>query len=154
VKSFAFSRILCFLALAFAGCLATPVSESGGPGAVTVTNTNPTAIIYAAQSVFAQYGYSSGYVNYPTSASFDKPAGKFGKAMWGGYDETTTVRVRLLLTPLPGGANYRLSTRVFTVSDAGEAGFEDKHALSGLWSGEFGPLLRQISARASGAGPR
>ena len=37
-------------------------------------------------------------------------------------------------------------------TDAGEAGFDDERPLIGLWSSEFGPLLRQVAAQAGGAG--
>lgn len=146
-----FSLLAIFTALA--GCLTTPVAKSGGSGAGTVVNSNPSAIIAAATSVFAEYGYTLGPVDYPNSVSFDKPAGTFGKLMYGSYGVTTTVRVKLSMIPLPGtNANYRLSTQVSRVSDAGEAGFEDSQRMLGLWSAEFKPLVRQIITRASNAG--
>ena len=148
------SIVPCLLALLFAGCLTTPVSESGGLGSVTVTNTNPTALVRAAQSVFANYGYTTGPVSFPRSISFDKPAGRFGRVMWGSFNQTTTIRVRLAMTPIPGTNDFRLSTRVYTVNNAGVWGFEDQRALRGMWSSEFGPLLRKINAQAAGAGPR
>ncbi len=142
----------CLLALLTIGCLTSPTSDSGGIGSVTAQNTNVSALTSAAQNVFAQSGYSMGPVNPPAWIAFDKPAGGFGKAMWGGFDEKTTVRVRLTMTPLAGTNNYRLSTRVYSVNDAGEMGIEDKHRLSGLWQGEFESLLRKIAAQADGAG--
>lgn len=135
------------------GCLTTPVEKSGGPGSLTVENSNPNAIISAAQTVFAGSGYTPSGSNYPESISFDKPAGAFGKIMYGSYGVTTTVRVKLSLTQIPGTNNYRLSTRVSRVSDAGEAGFEDSQRMLGVWSGEFKPLLRQVATQAGGAGP-
>lgn len=143
--------LLSFAAL-LAGCLTTPVADSGGPGATTVPNTNATAIISAAQDVFANYGYTPGPMSYPDSISFDKPAGAFGKLLYGSYGTTTSVRAKLIITPL-GGGNYRLGTRVSRVSDAGEAGFEDSTKMMGVWSSQFGPLLKQISAQAANAGP-
>jgi hypothetical protein len=154
VKHRLLSIVPCVFALILAGCLTTPVSESGGPGSVTVVNTNPNALINAAQRVFANYGYATGLVNFPTSISFDKPANRFGRVMWGSFNQTTTIRVRLAMTPIPGSNDFRLSTRVYTVSSAGVAGFENKRALRGMWSSEFGPLLRQINAQAAGAGSR
>ncbi|HEY8899719.1 MAG TPA: hypothetical protein VIM61_04855 [Chthoniobacterales bacterium] len=150
-----FAPLAACLALAFllTGCLATPVANSGGPGSVTVTNTNVNAIIDAANNVFPNYGYSVGPASYPDSVSYDKPAGAFGKLLYGSYGVTTTVRVKLVMTPLPGTNNFRLGTRVSRVSNAGEAGFEDSQKMLGLWSGEFGPILRQISSQAGGAGP-
>lgn len=141
------------LAVFLGGCLTTPVSKSGGAGAGTVTNSNPSAIIAAASSVFANYGYTAGPVDYPDSVSFDKPAGGFGKLMYGSYGVTTTFRVKLSIIPLPGTNDFRLSTRVSRVSDAGDAGFEDDQKMLGVWAAEFKPLIRQISAQASNAGP-
>ncbi len=148
-------RLLPILLLAVStfltGCLTTPVASSGGLGATTVPNTNPTAIISAAQTVFAQYGYTPGPMSYPDSISFDKPSGAFGTLLYGSYGTTTGVRAKLILTPLDGG-DYRLSTNVYRVTDAGEAGFEDSRKMMGLWAGEFGPLLEKIKAQAANAG--
>lgn len=141
------------LSLVLAGCLTTPTSSSGGMGGITVQNTNPSAIIAASQTAFAQSGYSVSSVNFPTSISFDKPAGKLGELMYGSYGVTTTIRAKLSLVQIPGTTDYRLKTDVSRVSDAGEAGFEDSTKMLGLWSGEFKPLLRQIQAQAAGAGP-
>ncbi len=143
---------LCAFVILLAGCLATPTSDSGGLGAVTVPNTNVSALISAAQTVFAQYGYSPGPMSYPDSISFDKPAGGFGKLLYGSYGTTTTVRVKLRMAQLTGN-DYRLSTRVSRVTNAGEAGFESNRKMIGLWSGEFGPLLQKIKTQASNAGP-
>jgi hypothetical protein len=140
------------LVILLAGCLATPVDNSGGIGAVTVPNTNVTALISAAQTVFAQYGYTPGPMSYPDSISFDKPAGTFGKVLYGSYGTTTSVRVKLTMTQLTGN-DYRLGTRVSRVTDAGEAGFESNRKMLGLWSGQFGPLLQKIKAQAANAGP-
>ena len=144
---------LCLLAIFLSGCLTTPVGSSGGPGSTTVPNTNVTAIIAAAQTVFAQSGYTAGPMSYPDSISFDKPSGAFGKLLYGSYGTTTSVRVTLKMTPVGAGNNYLLGTRVSRVTDAGEAGFEDSQKMIGLWSGEFGPLLQQIKAQAANAGP-
>lgn len=143
---------LCLVALVFAGCLAVPESSSGGLGAVTVTNTNVDAINAAAQAVFAEYGYQPGPMNYPDSMSFDKKSGAFGQLMYGSYNDPASVRVTMTTTQLPGTNDFRLGTRVTRVSDAGEAGFEDSTRMSGLWSAEFGPILKKIAAQASGAG--
>lgn len=144
---------LLALTLALAGCLTKPVDKSGGFGAITVPNTNVNAIIAAAQSTFASYGYSLGPSNYPDSISFDKPSGAFGNLMWGSYNTPVTVRAKLLMTPVPGTNDFRLSVKVARVSDAGEAGFEDSTKMLNAWSGEFLPLLRKIQAAAAGAGP-
>ena len=153
MKKILFPAGLFCVALFLGGCLVTPVDKTGGPGSVTVANTNSTAIIAAAQNVFPNYGYTPGPVNYPDSVSFDKPAGKFGKIMYGSYGTTTTFRVKLVITQIPGTSNYRLSPKVTRVSDAGEAGFEDSHHMGGMWSSQFGPLLQQVKNQAQGAGP-
>ena len=149
-KLFSVSLLLCFI---LTGCLTKSTSNSGGIGGTKVQNTNPSAIIAAARTVFAQSGYTIGGVDYPSTISFDKPAGKLGELMYGSYGTTTTVRVKLSLVPIPGTNDYWLKPSVFRVSDAGEAGFEDSTKMLGLWSGEFKPLLRQIQAQAAGAGP-
>jgi len=144
---------LCSMVILLSGCLTAPESDSGGLGATTVANTNLTAIIAAAQSVFADSGYTAGPTDYPDSISFDKPSGAFGKLLYGSYGTTTSIRVKLRMTQIDNSNDYRLSTRVTRVSDAGEAGFEDSRRMLGLWSGEFGPLLQKIKAQAANAGP-
>lgn len=140
------------VSLLLSGCLTAPVSQSGGLGSVTVTNSNPNAIVAAAQAVFPQSGYQLSRSNYPYSISFDKASNRFANVMWGSYGNPQTIRVRVKINPVPGTNNYRLVPKVYTVSDAGEAGFEDKRPLMGLWSSQFGPLLRQVAAQAGGAG--
>ncbi len=139
------------LSLSLTGCMTATNSSAGGIAATTVTNTNLGAITDAANSVFADSGYSVGPVNYPDSISFDKPAGGFGQAMWGGYNQTTTYRAKLRMIPL-SGSDYRLAVSVSVVNDAGQAGFEDARPVLGLWSAEFIPLLNKIKAQASNAG--
>ena len=134
------------------GCLVSPVSQSGGMGSVTVVNSNPNAIVAAAQSVFPQSGYQLSKSNYPVSISFDKASNQFANIMWGSYGNPQTIRVRVSINQIPGTNNYRLVPKVYSVSSAGEAGFEDKRPLMGLWSSQFGPLLRQVAEQAGGAG--
>ena len=138
--------------LLLAGCLATPVEKSGGLGSVTVTNSNPDAIIGAAQSIFPQYGYSPADGKYPTSASFIKNSNQIANVMWGSYGDPQTIRVTVMSIQIPGTNDYLVSPKIYTVSDAGEAGFESNRPLIGLWSSEFGPLLKKVAAKASGAG--
>ena len=140
------------LCLSLSSCLTTPTASSGGPGAVTVTNTNVGALMEAMNTVFPQYGYTAGPANYPTSLSFDKPAGAFGKLMYGSYGVTTTIRVQVDMEPL-GGNDYRLVPRVSRVSDAGQAGFEDDTKMLGVWGSQFGPVLKKVQAQAANAGP-
>ena len=143
---------LILTTLLMAGCLTTPVDKSGGPGSVTVTNSNPAAIVAAAQSVFPNYGYTPGLGNGISSVVFDKNSNKLANVLWGSYGCKQTIRVKVKIVQIPGTNNYRISPKVYTVSDAGEAGFESKRALMGLWGSEFGPLLKQVSQKASGAG--
>lgn len=140
-------------AFLLSACLTTPTADSGGLGSITVPNSNPTAIIAAAQNVFAQSGYSTGVVNFPTSVSFEKPASAFGNAMWGSYGAKATIRVKLAINPVGASSSYALSTRVYSVTDAGDIGMEDKTKRSGLFAAEFKPLLRQVQSQAAGAGP-
>lgn len=140
------------LALLMTGCLTSPVESSGGMGSVTVINSNPSAIVAAAQAVFPQSGYQLSGSNFPNSISFDKGSNKFANVMWGSFGNPQTIRVRVNINQIPGTNNYRLAPRVFSVSSAGEAGFEDKRPLMGLWSSQFGPLLRQVAEQAGGAG--
>lgn len=142
-----FSLLLgCLLLLS--GCLTTPVQKSGGLGSVTVHDTNATAVTAAAQSVFAAHGYTFAGSDFPNAVSFDKPAGAFGNAMWGSYGDPQSIRVKLLMRPIPGTDNLRLSTQVFTVGNAGVSGFDQARPLIGLWNAEFGPMLREIARRA------
>ncbi len=149
MKSLPLVPLVCSLFLI--GCLTTPVAKPGGAG--VVPNTNPFAIITAAQSVFAEYGYTPGPSSFPDSISFDKPAGGFGKLMYGSYGVTTTVRSTLLIVQVPGTNDYQLRTKVSRVSDAGEAGFEEDEKMLGAWSAQFKPLLEKISLQAANAGP-
>lgn len=132
----------------FVGCLSSPIASSGGIGAVTVHDTNADAVSAAARSVFAARGYTLSGTDYPDSVSFDKPAGGFGNAMWGSYGNPQTIRVRLAMVPIPGTDDIRLQPSVFSVGDAGEAGFDNARPLIGLWNAEFGPMLKDIARRA------
>lgn len=146
---------LSLLPLLMTGCLVTPVSESGGMGTVTVTNSNPGAIIAAAQSVFPNYGYSPTFGGDGiSSVCFDKNSNKVANVLWGSYGDPQTLHVKMKIVQIPGTNNYRITPKVSTISDAGEAGFESKHKLSGLWASQFGPLMKQVSAMATGAGPQ
>lgn len=145
--------ILSLVALLLAGCLTTPVSKSGGIGSVTVTNSNPSAIISAAQSVFPDYGYTPAFGNGINSVSFDKNSNKLANVLWGSYGDPQTIRVRVKIVQIPATNDYRISPKVYTISDEGETGFESKRPLMGLWNAEFGPLLKKVAAQASGCGP-
>jgi len=134
--------------LLLAGCLSSPISSSGGIGAVTVKNTTVDRVISAAQTVFAGRGYTLSDSNYPDSISFDKPAGSFGNAIWGSYGDPQTIRVKLAMVPIPMTSDIRLQPRVYSVGDAGEAGFDSERPLIGLWNAEFGPMLKQVASLA------
>ncbi len=145
--------LLCLtLALTLTGCLVTKVGDSGGMGSITIPNTNRLAVIDAAQNVFPEYGYNAGPADYPESISFDKPAGVAGQIAYGSYDDTTTMRVRLKLTEIPGTGDVRVSPTVYSVSNAGEAGFADETRRSQLFALEFKPILNEIKAQAAQAG--
>lgn len=143
---------LTLMLVLLSGCLVSPVGRSGGIGATTVTDSNPSAIIAAATTAFTNAGYSVGVVNYPDSVEFDKRAGAFGQAMYGGWDNSASYRATLQITPLPETTNYRIGVRVSRVNEAGVAGFEDSVSMSGLWSAEFAPILQNIRREASNAG--
>jgi hypothetical protein len=130
------------------GCLSSPITSSGGIGAVTVHDTNADAVTAAARNVFASRGYTLSGVDYPNSISFDKPAGGFGNVMWGSYGNPQTIRVRLTMVPIPGTDNIRLEPKVFSVSDAGEAGFDNERPLFGVWNAEFSPMMKDIARKA------
>lgn len=143
---------IVLLAAGFAGCLVSPVERSGGMGSVTVSNSNPSAIIAAAQSVFPRYGYRLTQVRFPNSVTFEKPSSGFANIMWGSFANPQTVRAKLQIVPIPGTRDFRISPRLFSVSHAGVGGFEDARAISGLWASEFRPMLRRIAAQADNAG--
>lgn len=144
---------LCLFGFFATGCLVGSVGTSGGIGATTVTNSNPSAILAAANEAFAQEGYAPGPVDFPDSASYDKSAGAFGQALYGSYGESTSFRAKLTIVPLPETNNFRIAVKVSRVNNAGEAGFEDSVPMLGIWSTEFTPILRAIRVKASGAGP-
>ena len=144
--------LLLTLAMLLSGCLVTPVAQSGGNGSVTVTNSNPDAIIAAARNVFPDYGYTLHTTHYPTSVSFNQSGNKTARILWGSYGNPQTLRVKMQITPIPGTNNYRLSPKVYTVSDAGEAGFESKRPLVSLWNSQYSTLFQQVATQASGAG--
>lgn len=141
------------LILLLAGCLASPVATSGGPGSLTVPNTNPNAIASAARRVFAEYGYSPARGQFPSWIAFERPAGVAGSIAFGGPMRTTSFRVRIEMIPIPGSNDFRLRTHVDRVNNANMAGFEDSTKMMGIWSGQFTPLLRKVRDQAANAGP-
>lgn len=143
---------LALSSLLLSGCLTTPVADSGGIGSVTVKNSNPGAIVAAAQSVFPAHGYTCLGAGL-SSVSFDKNSNQLANVLWGSYGCPQTIRVKVKIVQIPGTNDYRISPKTYTVSETGEAGFESKRALMGLWNGEFGPLLKNVASQASGSGP-
>jgi len=135
------------------GCLTTPVKKSGGPGSITVPNSNPTAIRNAANFAFSQYGFSPSRQSAPGSLSFDRPAGRMGSIAFSGPMRTTSFRVRIDVVAIPGTNDFRLMPEVDRVTSANIAGFEDSTRMLSVWSGQFKPIMRQIKDRASNAGP-
>ena len=144
MKLLAASLAVLFLA----GCLSSPIASSGGIGAITVKNTSVDRVISAAQTVFAGRGYTLSDSDYPDSVSFDKPAGSFGNVMWGSYGNPQSIRVKIAMVPIPMTSDIRLEPRVYSVGDAGEAGFDNERPLIGLWNAEFGPMLKQVASLA------
>jgi hypothetical protein len=144
MKLLAASLAVLFLS----GCLSSPIASSGGIGAITVKNTSVNRVISAAQTVFAGRGYTLSDSDYPESVSFDKPAGSFGNAMWGSYGNPQSIRVKIAMVPIPMTSDIRLEPRVYSVGDAGEAGFDNERPLIGLWNAEFGPMLKQVASLA------
>ncbi len=153
VKSPLSTAVCSAIALLLAGCLATPVERSGGPGSITVPNTNPHAIFHAAQPVFASYGYTSVRSDFPRSISFERPAGRLGEIAFGGPMQTTSFRVSLDMVRIPGTNDFRLRTQVERVNNANVAGFESSTKMLRLWSSQFNSILRKIKAEAANAGP-
>lgn len=154
----AMSRILSLscafgLLLLLSGCLVSPVAESGGPGSVTVQNTNVAAIVAAAQSAFAHYGYSPGPVVLPHSISFDRPAGRLGEVMFGSHGRTTSFRVRVQMIPIPNTHDFRLVPRISRIGNADRAGFESDTEMLRSWASQLRPVMRQIQSKAANAGP-
>lgn len=140
--------------LLMAGCLATPVERSGGPGSITIPNTNVRAVANASRDAFARHGYRPGPSSFPTWISFERPAGRTGRLMYGPVG-STAVRVRLTLVPIPGGNDIRVVPRVSSVRHAGRPGFEDETpTLLRSWAAQLRPVLREVQAGAANAGPR
>lgn len=73
--------------------------------------------------------------------------------MFGSYGRSTSFRVRLQISPIPGTKDFRVSPRVLRVNNAGEAGFESDTKMMGFWSSQFRPIMREISDQAAGVGP-
>lgn len=149
-----FRSLGLLLGLAFlgAGCIVTSPGGGGGFGATTIPNTNPTAIIQAANSAFYDAGYSPSLANYPESVSYDREAGSFGQLMYGSWDEKASYRATLHMRPQGNGTNYRVWVTVARVNNAGMAGFEDSTPMMSLWAGEFNPVVRKIKEQAANAG--
>lgn len=140
--------------LILTGCLTSPVERSGGPGSITVNNTNAEAIRRAANDVFPRYGYTVARGDFPRSLSFERPAGRMGEIMFGSFNQTTTFRVRVQLNPIPGTNDIRLTTQVYRVNNANRAGFERENAMLRSWSSQFNSILRDIRSRAENAVPQ
>lgn len=135
------------------GCLTSTVERSGGPGSITVSNTNPLAIFTAARNVFARHGYSQGPTNLPNSMSFDRPAGRMGELVFGSTMRPVSFRVQIQILPLHGSHDFRLVPRVLRVNSAGRAGFEREANMLRSWGAQLRPLMRDIQSQAENAGP-
>ncbi len=85
--------------------------------------------------------------------SFQRPAGRVGEAMFGGFNQTTFFRVRIQLTPISGTNDFRLTTQVYRVTNADQPGFARETAMLRSWSSQFNSILRDIRSQAENAGP-
>lgn len=146
--------LLAVAVLALAGCLASPVERSGGPGSVTIPDTNPSAIRAAAVRAFARYGYEPGPSGFPRWITFQRPAGRTGNAAFGGPFGDAAIRVRLDLAPVPGTRDIRVMPAVYRVTNASRSRFERETPMSRMWSGQFRSALQEIKRTSAGAGPR
>ncbi|GAT35317.1 hypothetical protein TSACC_3382 [Terrimicrobium sacchariphilum] len=151
MRSLLFSLAALAVSLTFSGCLTTTVADSGGPGSVTVPNSNWVSISAAANAAFAQHGYTPTPSSSMDTLAYDKPAGAFGQLMYGSYGQSTTYRVHVQIVQIPGTNDYRLIPRVSRVNNAGSAGFESKTRMMGFWAGQFGPILKQVAEQAGNA---
>lgn len=153
MKPFVRFVFLLGILVLFSGCLATPVARTGGPGSLTIENTNPHAILNAARRVFAEYGFTPARGNFPDTIAFERPAGRAGTLAFGSLMQTTSFRVRIDLLPIPGTNDFRLRTHVDRVQNANVAGFEDSTGMLRIWSSQFTPLLRKVREQSENAGP-
>lgn len=147
---------LLAVSLALAGCVLSPVERSGGPGSVTIPNTNPVAIARASRTAFARYGFRQSRSAMPHWIAFDRPAGRTGEIMFGGiHAGDTAIRARLTMIPIAGTHDIRVMPTVLRVTDASSASFaRETGMLFRSWSSQLRPVLREIQAQASNAGPR
>lgn len=137
----------------FAGCLVSPVERSGGPGSVTVENSNPLAIFNAARDVFARNGFRQGVTNFPTTITFDRAAGRTGELVFGSHMQSTGFRIQIQVLPLHGSHDFRVVPRVLRVSSAGRPGFERESDMMRSWGLQLRPLMREIRAQSENVGP-
>lgn len=142
------------MAMAFAGCLFRPMESSGATGSTTVRDTTPEAIRRAAVPVFARHGYAERGSRFPSSLTFERPAGKVGEFFFGSFSQTTTFRVVLQLVPLAESRDIRIIPGIYRVNRTGVAGFESDTRMLGMWSSQMRPIFREIDERATGAASR
>ncbi len=139
--------------LLMAGCLVSPVERSGGPGSITIPNTNVRAVANASRDAFARHGFRPGPSSLPAWISFERPAGRTGQIMFGPVGNTA-MRVRLTLVQIPGSHDIRVVPRVSSVRNAGRPGFEDETPmLLRSWAAQLRPVLREVKAGAANVGP-
>lgn len=144
--------ILALGLVGLAGCLATPVERTGGPGSITIPNTNTVAVATAAREVFPRYGFSTGPSGLPNWISFQRPVGRTGQLAFGGFHGQTVIRARLTLLPIAGTNDIRVIPRVSNVRSAGVPGFEDETPMIfRSWATQLRPILREIHDRAANA---
>lgn len=146
-------KALCLflVAASLTGCLVSPVENSGGPGATTVKNSNPTTIFAVSREVFARYGYRPGPSNFPNFMAFGRPAGTAGELAFGSTMRSTDFRVQIQVLRIPGSNDFRLIPRVSRVNSAGRPGFERETQMLRTWNHQLRPLMREIRNRAKNA---
>ena len=135
-----------------AGC-ATPEEQSGVSGSTTVPDTNPEAIRHAAQPAFARYGYSPGRGTATQSLVFQRPAAQFAERLLGTPPSSANLTVRLQLSPLPHGNDFRLHIQVIRMDIRRPGGPSTDTQSVRLWKNQFESILREIQANAAHAGP-
>jgi len=137
----------------FHGCLAVPVERTGGPGSVTIPNTNVYALTAASRNAFARRGYHPGPGNFPEWIVFQGSTGQMAQVPLGGGTRPTTLRVQLQMVPLPGSNDYRLIPSIFRVDPAGQATVESDAQMLRALNSQFRPIMRDIKREAGNQGP-
>ena len=127
------------------GCTTLPVNHAVEK-TLTVRNSDPSDIIWAAQSVFSTHGCRFLGTNYPEWISFEKTPGEFSSLGPAGVGKARAVRVLLTLARVPGNKDCRIIPHVYSVSDTDDATYEIRGSGKPPWSSEFTLILREVAA--------